>query len=139
MNKPNQQDPIQELERCAALILHDSLPFEFNHEVLSRLFETAFGESHESFEADTVISVNPNGGGESVYAVSLIRGVILNLDSEMRLMSVSVIPRKVRERERLMSVVGIGHDPMRDVAARHDDYLAEMYDRKISAWRRGAI
>lgn len=140
MNNPNQQDAIATLERCAALILDDSLPFEFNHDVLSRLFEVAFGASHKSFEADTVIPVNPaSGGGEAVYAVSLIRGVVLNLDGEMRLMSVSVIPRKVREREKLMSVVGIARDPMRDVAARHDDYLAEIHDRKISEWRRGAI
>lgn len=86
MNKPNQQDAIATIERCAALILDDALPFEYNHEALSRLFKAAFGESHESFEADAVIPVNPDaGGGEAVYAVSLIRGVILHLDGKMRL------------------------------------------------------
>ena len=140
MDKSNQQDAIATLERCAALILDDSLPFEFNHEALSRLFEAAFGESHESFEADTVIPVNPNAdGGESAHSVSLLRGVILNLDGEMRLMSVSVTPRKARERERLMGIVGIASDPMGDVAVRHDDYLDEIYDEKIAEWRCNAV
>ena len=125
MNEPNPQDAIKELERCAARILDDPLSLEYTHEALTRLFEDAFGESPRSFKADTVIPVNADADGESAYAVSLIRGVILNLDGDMRLASVSVIPHKIRERDRLMSIVGIGHDPMRDVAARHDDYLAE--------------
>ena len=54
------------------------------------------------------------------------RGVILNLDGDMRLVSATVIPHKIRERDRLMSIVGIGHDSKTDVAARHDDYLAEI-------------
>ena len=121
------EEAIKTLERVAALILDDSLPFEFNHQALTQLFEAAFGVSPRSFAADTVIPVNQkDGGDDAAYTVSMTRGVILNLDENMRLASSTIIPRKIRERDKLMSIVGIAHDSKRDVAARHDDYLAEI-------------
>ena len=120
------EDAIKTLERVAALILDDSLPFKFNHQALVRLFKAAFGKSPGSFKSNTVIPINQkDGGDDSAHHASLVRGVVLNLDLSMNLLSVTITPRKVRERKKLMSIVGIGHDPMRDVAARHDDYLAE--------------
>lgn len=121
------EEAIKTLERVAALILDDSLPFKYNHQALTRLFAAAFGVSPRSFAADTVIPINQKGGGDdAAYTASMTRGVILNLDENMRLVSVSIIPRKIRERDKLMSIVGIAHDSKRDVAARHDDYLAEI-------------
>ena len=121
------EDAVKTLESVAALILDDSLPFEFNHQALTRLFKAAFDVSPRSFAADTVIPVNrKDGGDDAAYTVSMTRGVILNLDENMRLASATIIPRKIRERDKLMSIVGIAHDSKRDVAARHDDYLAEI-------------
>lgn len=120
------EDAVKALERCAALIRDDSLPFEFNHDALVRLFKAAFDKTPGSFKTNTVIPINQeDGGDDAVHHASLVRGVVLNLDLNMKLLSVAITPRKVRERKKLMGIVGIGHDPMRDVAARHDDYLAE--------------
>ena len=120
------EEAIKVLERVAALILDDSLPFTFNHQALVRLFKAAFDKSPGSFKVNTVIPINQkDGGNDAARHASLVRGVVLNLDLGMNLLSVTITPRKVRERKKLMSIVGIGHDPMRDVAARHDDYLAE--------------
>lgn len=121
------EDAVKALERCAALIRDDSLPYEFDHEALVRLFKAAFNKTPGSFKTNTVIPVNQKDGGddESAHRASLVRGVVLNLDLNMKLLSVTITPRKVRERKKLMSIVGIGKDSMPDVAARHDDYLAE--------------
>ena len=120
------EEAIKALERIAALILDDSLPFTFNHQALVRLFKAAFDKSPGSFKVNTVIPISQkDSGDDSAHHASLVRGVVLNLDTGMNLLSVTITPRKVRERKKLMSIVGIGHDPMRDVAARHDDYLAE--------------
>ena len=126
LDKLQPEDAVKALEHCAALIRDDSLPFEFNHEALVRLFKAAFNKVPGSFKTNTVIPISQkDGGDDAVHHASLVRGVVLNLDLAMNLLSVTITPRKVRERKKLMSVVGIGHDPMRDVAARHDDYLAE--------------
>ena len=120
------EDAIKALERCAALILDDSLPFAFNHRALTRLFVAAFGVSPRSFDSDATLAVDGRNGEDAARSASMTRGVILNLDGDMRLVSATIIPHKIRERDMLMSIVGIGHDSKRDVAARHDDYLAEI-------------
>ena len=126
LDKLQPEEAIKVLERIAALILDDSLPFTFNHQALVRLFKAAFDKSPGSFKVNTVIPINQKGGGDgAAHHASLVRGVILNLDLGMNLLSVTITPRKVRERKKLMSIVGIASDSKTDVAARHDDYLAE--------------
>ena len=120
------EDAIKALERCAALILDDSLPFAFNHRALTRLFVAAFGVSPRSFDSDATLAVDGRNGEDAARNASMTRGVILNLNGDMRLVSATIIPHKTRERDRLMSIVGIGNDSKRDVAERHDDYLAEI-------------
>ena len=120
------EEAVKVLERVAALILDDSLPFAFNHQALVRLFKAAFDKSPGSFKSNTVIPISQKDGGDgSAHHASLVRGVVLNLDLGMNLLSVTITPRKVRERKKLMSIVGIASDSKTDVAARHDDYLAE--------------
>ncbi len=65
----------------------------------------------------------PNGVSNKEQ-VPAIRGVYLDLDKDTRLVSISIDPRKVRERRSLMEFVGAGKDPEPDVSTRHDDYLA---------------
>ena len=120
------EEAVKALERIAALILDDSLPFTFNHQALVRLFKAAFDKSPGSFKVNTVIPINQKDGGDgAAHHASLVRGVVMNLDTGMNLLSVTITPRKVRERKKLMSIVGIASDSKTDVAARHDDYLAE--------------
>ena len=119
-------DAVRALERCAALLRERSLPREMDHDALGALFKAAFGKSPNSYRKNSTFAVREDGDTESVHRVSLVRGVALNLNSEMRLVSVSVNPVKVREWKELMKIAGIGRDPKRDVSVRHDDYLAEI-------------
>ncbi len=119
------------LQYCAALIRDDNLPYgwdeslshEMGYEVLKNLLKQAIGKSPGSYTVKTTVPVG-EGGGTSVEHISLIRGVLLGLDSNRRIVSVSIHPGKYRERRKLMTIAGIGSDPNPDVALRHDDYLA---------------
>ena len=80
----------------------------------------------KTLERCATLAVEGRKDEDAARCVSMTRGVTLNLDGDMRLVSATIIPHKIRERDRLMSIVGIGNDSKRDVAARHDDYLAEI-------------
>ena len=90
------------------------------------LLKSAIGKSPGSFTKNSTVLIDETRKGDPGYHASVIRGVVLNLDTEMRLVSITVTPRRFRERKKMMSLVGIGRDPKSDVARRHDDYLAEM-------------
>ena len=119
-------DAMKELERCAALIMDDWLRNDISYETRVSLFKSAFGKLPEAFEENTTLYADGARDTETAHQVSLVRGVVLSLDANLRLVSVSVTPYKVRERERMMSIVGIGRDSKGDIAARHDEYLAEI-------------
>ena len=125
IDKLNSEHAIEGLGHCAALIRDDSLPDDIAYETLVRLFKGAFGKSPGSYKTNTTIPVDSGSNGEPTYHISLVRGVVMNLDLSMRLVSITVTPRKVRERRKLMRIVGIGRDPASDVSAKHDEYLAE--------------
>ena len=125
-------DALAGLQHCAALIRDDNLPYgwdeslshEMGHEVLKSLLKEAIGKSPGSYKAKTTLPVGEGGGGPAIQQISLIKGVLLGLDTNRRLVSVSIHPGKYRERRKVMAIVGIGSDPSPDVALRHDDYLA---------------
>lgn len=125
-------DALTGLQHCAALIRDDSLPYgwdeslshEMGYEVLKKLLKGAIGKSPGSYTAKTTVPVDQGGGEAAVEQIPLIRGVLLGLDANRRLVSVSIDPGKYRERRKLMTIAGIGSDPNSDVALRHDDYLA---------------
>ena len=116
---------VKGLEHCAFLIRNDSLPAEADYESLCALFKAAFGKRPASFKKSQEIKVADDlMAADVVHRFALVRGVSLELDKEMRLISVSVSPRKVKQRRKLLAFVGAGHDAEPDVAQRHDDYLA---------------
>ena len=116
-------EAIKALQHCAVLIVDDSLPEEANYEKLKRLISTGIGRSPESFKSEATIQIG-EGFGDVHERISGIRGVYLDLDRRMRLVSISIDPRKVRERRRLMEFVGPSRDPDPLASLRHDDYLA---------------
>lgn len=125
----SEEQAIKGMEHCAALIHDDSLPKDVKYEKLVKLIKSAVGKSPGSFKKVTTINVAGAGvSSEIANKVSLVRGVYLELDREMRLVSISVLPSKVRERRKLMGIVGIGQDREGkcDVSVRHDEYLAEI-------------
>ena len=128
MSKLSHEDAIETLEHCASLILDDYMTDCGSHKARISMVEAAIGQSPESFEKDTTISISdtPNDSKPS-YHVPIIRGVVMNLDSDMRLMSIAITPDRVHQYRSLMSIVGIGRDTKSDVAMNHDYYLDEIY------------
>lgn len=96
-----------------------------DHQLVVSLFKAAFGKAPGSIKKNMSIPIEGCGTGEPIYRSSLVRGVVADLDLGMRLISITVTPCKVREGNKMMGIVGIGHDSRTDVAARHDDYLTE--------------
>lgn len=111
------------LQHCAALIMDDSLPEEAGYEKMKSLVRAALGKSPGSYKSKATVKIG-EGNGDVHERVSAIRGVYLDLDVRRRLVSVSINPRKVRERRELMRFVGASKDPDPHVSTRHDDYLA---------------
>ena len=116
------EEAVGGLRYCAALIRDDNLPDEAGYDALTRLVKTATGKSPGSYKSHTTVPLA--NGGPVLERVPAIRGVYLELDRDQRLVSISVHPRKFKERRRLMAVIGMGKDSQSDVALRHDDYLA---------------
>lgn len=108
------------LQHCAVLIVDDSLPEETNYEKLTRLISTGIGRSPESIKSEATIQVG-EGKGDVQERISAIRGVYLDLDRDRRLVSVTINPRRVRERRTLMEFVGASKDPDPLASTRHDD------------------
>ena len=121
----DRHEAVKVLERYAELIFNDSLPHDVNHERLVHIFKAAAGKAPGSFRVNTTIPVRTNHPEAAVHKVSLVRGVELNLDTQMKLIFMEVTPKKVREHKGIMSIAGIGRDLASDVSVRHDDYLAE--------------
>ena len=125
MPEPPSQDAVNALECCAILIQDDFMTPHVNHQLVVSLFKAAFGKALGSIKKNMSIPINRRGAGEPIHHSSLVRGVVADLDLGMRLVSITVTPRKVREGNKMMGIVGIGRDLCPDVATRHDDYLAE--------------
>ncbi len=125
------EEAIKGLQHCAALIKDDNLPYgwveslshEMGYEVLKGLLRAGLGKSPGSYRSKTTVRVGE--GGDPVFeSVSMIMGVLLDLNRNGRLVSVSIHPGTHRKRRKAMAIIGIGSDPEPDVAHRHDDYLA---------------
>ena len=133
MVEPRSQDAVRGLEHCAVLVQDDLMTPHVDRDKALRLFKAAFGKSPGSFRKNTVIPIEGRGTGEPVYRSSLIRGVVADLNLEMKLVSVTVTPRLIREGNKMMGVVGIARDARDDVSVKHDDYLAEIHLSEISS------
>ena len=118
-------DAVNALESCAILVQDDFMTPHVDHQSIVSLFKAAFGKTPGSIREKMIIPIGGHGTEEPVYRSSLVRGVVAELDPGMRLVSITVTPRKVREGNEMMGIVGIGQDSRTDVAAHHDDYLAE--------------
>lgn len=110
------------LQHCAVLIMDDNLPEDAGYERLKSMIRVALGKSPATYKSKTTVQVI-EGNAEVQDRVSAIRGVYLDLDRSRRLVSISINPRKVRERRQLMKFVGASRDPRQDVSSRHDEYL----------------
>ena len=122
---------VRALEHYANLQRDDNWTRYTNHDMRVKLAKVALGRSHESFTEDTTVRIADDDSAPIVSKVSFLRGVYLELDESMRLISISILPAKVAEFHKMTRFVGMGHDieGKWDVSLRHDDYLAEIYSR----------
>lgn len=116
---------VKGLQHCATLIQDDSLPQEMSYKRLVRLLKAAVGKSPGSFKSITSIPIGGKDLDTTVSHVPIVRGVTLDLDNMMSLVSVTITPSKVGQRQKLLKFVGSGRDSDSDVALRHDYYIAE--------------
>ena len=129
------EEAVKAFECCAKLLLerNGSLLPEVEHAARVKLVDTFLGRSHESFTDDTTIKIADDASKTPIaYKPSILRGVYMELDKDMRLISITIDPEKVKEGIRMRSIIGIGGrdiEGKRDVSMRHDDYLAEIYAR----------
>ncbi len=91
------------------------------------LLKSAIGRFPCSFERKENVHIDSReASGKIVYSVPLLRGVNLELDTDWRLLSITVSPHVFRERRKIMDLFGMSHELKVDVALRHDDYLADI-------------
>ena len=119
-------DAVKALSNAAQLIRDDNLPCEADHQAMKNLTAVAIGKSPSSVKSRTTFPLVKDADVTVLESVPAIRGVYLNLGKSNRLVSVSVVPAKVKEFREMMRIVGIGAevDTATDVSARHDEYLA---------------
>ena len=124
----DKEKAIAGLEHCAVLINDDSLPEEVNYDALASLLKAALGRSVSSVKANAAFSVGTAAADreEAPVEVSIVYGVKLRLNHDMRLAAISVTPRKVRERNNRLSILALASDVNSDVARNHDKYLADV-------------
>lgn len=103
----NRQDALKALEHCAVLIEDDNLPSMIERRILLRLLGLSLGKPLSEVTADTTIEILQNTDGTAVNHITLLRGVVLNLTQDMHLVSVSVIPQRVKESPRAMRFIGM--------------------------------
>ncbi len=118
------EEAVSGLEHCAALIEDSSLPPEVDCKVLVDLVRYATGKSPGTVKAITTADIPENHGKEISRRLSILRGVTANVSWDMRLVSITINPQKMRERNKALRFVGIAHD-LPDVAREHDKYLSQ--------------
>lgn len=118
------EQAVEGLEHCAVLLEDYFLLEGVRHDDRVKLLKAAVGKSPGSFKRNETIMIADGKSSEDVVnKLSFVRGVYLELDREFRLVSISVVPRQVRERKKLMAIVGMIDDPVTDVSTRYEDYL----------------
>lgn len=115
-------EALQALEYCARLVRDESLPFEITRDNLLGLVRKATGVPVSKIDKGTEI---PVGEGKAVRELTLLREVHLHLTWDDRLVAISILPSKAKERTKALKFVGLARDSAPDVAQRHDVYLAE--------------
>lgn len=116
---------IRALEHCAVLTEDDSLPRDVDHKTLLRLLRFAIGMPVSDIKGAVTITIQEGRSDNIVNRVSLIRGIVLELTSDMRLVSIAVNPQKVKERRRAMRFITMTEGTSRNTAKHKYSELKE--------------
>ena len=121
------EEAVKALEHFAPLaqdVRWAALPY---YDARIMLLKSAIGRFPCSFERKETVHIDSReASGKIVNSVPLLRGVNLELDTDWRLLSITVSPHVFRERRKIMDLFGMSHELKVDVALRHDDYLADI-------------
>jgi hypothetical protein len=96
---------ITALEHCSVLTQDDNLPDKVSRRCIMRLFGIVLGKPLSDVTAETTVKVAGNHLCMVAYRISLVRGAVLNLNQDMHLVSVSVTPKRLRDRARAMRFI----------------------------------
>jgi hypothetical protein len=130
----SRSDAISFLEACAALAKHRTYSVDVTYDLLARVLDSLWDHPIDwQSRNDVQAKVSDMAVLERIR---LARGLEIYLGEGKRLVAVTLRPGKFVEGQRLMKIVGIGHDTVMDVAERHDDYLVDAY---MNAGKRGGI
>ena len=126
------EEAIETLQDYAALLEDDGVPDEFDFDKRLMVLKAALGKGPGSFKSPTTVEILPSSQESIVSRASLVRGVVLQLTWDLRLLSVTISPQRFRDRKRIVAFVGAGQDSASDVARRHDEYFVETIERGAS-------
>ena len=101
----NKDQAVKALEHWATLVKDDNLPQSAKREDLLALLKEVLGKAPGSFKSVSKVPIKGHLVKEANINVSVSRGVVLELDRNMQLVSVLVNPRCIRERRKLMAFV----------------------------------
>lgn len=108
----SRQDAIRALEHCAVLTEDDSLPYTIDRRSVMRLIGVVLGKPLTDVTSETTIEIPQDVPSKVVNRISLVRGALLNLSQDMHLVSISVIPQKVKDWPRAMRfILGVKQAP----------------------------
>ena len=127
------EDAIKGLEH-GAVLLDDNrnryVPMRRERDELLKLVRKATGirPRKTGKPAEKVV-----GEGEVSREVPVVRGLLLHLTWEFKLVKVTMDPKEWLFRCKAMAIVGIGRDKdgATDVSIRHHDYVAEIYEAEL--------
>jgi len=106
----SRQDAVRALEHCAVLTEDDNLPYKVDRRSIMRLLGIILGKPLTDVTAETTIEIPQAIPTTVVNRIALVRGTVLNLTQDMHLVSISVIPQKVKEGPRAMRFVAMTKD-----------------------------
>ncbi|MBW8003319.1 MAG: hypothetical protein FVQ80_15115 [Planctomycetes bacterium] len=116
------EEATRALEHCAILIKDDSLPQEISYKTLLRLLRFALGRPISAIKGGAVIAIQQDRPDKVVHHISLIRGIVLDLSNDMRLLSITLNPQKAKERRRAMRFISLVEDGFFGLQQHSDSY-----------------
>lgn len=123
-HKVDRGEAIRGLEHCAVLTKDDNLPQKIDYKTLLRFLRFAVGKPISDIKAATVVPIQEDKPDIIVHHVSLIRGIVLNLSNDMRLVSIDIKPQKLKERRRAMRFIHAAQDTLSNTV-RHASFRKE--------------
>lgn len=103
--KLERQDAIKALENCAVLTKDDSLPIGISRNVIIRFLGVVLGKPLSDITSESTIDIMQNDSYKIANRVPILRGIVFNLTSEEDLISISITPRKFKERTKALRFV----------------------------------